>query len=257
MMQTTESRVGFSSKSATTKIELGMRLVWEVTAANEQAFTVKQTIGEVQAKLQSAAGNAEFDSRASGRATGLAKQLAESLQPLVGAEVEVVFTPLGEVTSAKAVNDAARALFAREDRAGDAAAAPRISLAQLVSQSIVQLPEQEVAMGDKWTATRTIQSAAGPLTHVTTYALEDIQDQAAHIRTTGELAAEADVAKKPAAMRIKSHKHTGKIQFMLVTGRPDLVTQHQELTTERVYRDTTIEVVLTSEFKTTIANQEE
>lgn len=255
MTQHTESRVGFSSKSADTKIDLHLRLTWFVQDVSTDAIQIKQTIDQVRATFSGTGGTAEFDSASKARVIGPAKQLADSMRPLVGAQFEIVFTPQGEVKSAKPLNDAAQSLLAGSDKSSDSSVS---SLKQLASQAIVPLPEQPVAVGDKWTATSTLQSGPGPHQHETTYAFAELRDdnaaQVARISITGRLLEEPlQGQKSPTQLRVKAHEQTGSILFAVDTGRPTLVEQTQQLKTERTYRDTTIEVTLDSKLKMTFA----
>ena len=258
MTQQTQSQVGFSSKSAETKVSLTMRMAWHVQSADDNEIAVKQTIEHLRASLATATGTAEFDSASKARAAGLTKQLADSMQPLVGAQIDVVFSSRGEVKSAKPANEAAQSLFAAHDQPDAADTAPGSSLAQLVAQSILPLPEKEAAVGDEWTVIREIQSAAGPLVHETIYTLKEVLerdgerlckiDLQSRLPPSQPAAAQATSGTVP-AIRIKNHVQTGTVTFSIDRGRPVDVEKVQKLQTERTYRDTTIEVSLSSSLK--------
>src|SRR5258707_9041914 len=63
MEQETQSHVAFGGKSATTKIELNLRLRWTVAAADEKEITFKQSIQRIQIKLTTPQGApVEYDS---------------------------------------------------------------------------------------------------------------------------------------------------------------------------------------------------
>jgi Family of unknown function (DUF6263) len=252
--QQTESQVAFSGKSATSKINLGMRLRWQVSTADETAITVKQTIERLNASLTAPTGSAEYDSATKSRPVGLAKELGEALQPLVGAEIDVVLTPRGEVTSTRPANAAAQALFVAAEKSADPSGATRSAVQQAVLHSILPLPEQEVSSGDSWTTKQDISTPAGPLQHETAYTLQKIIE-----RGERPLCQIASLSKLPSssqsggrALRIKSHEQTGTILFSADEGRAVEAEQAQKLSTERSYRDTTIVVTLTSTQKTTI-----
>jgi len=252
----TQTQVDLNGKSAITKIDLAMHLAWQVTTADERAIHVKQTIDQIRATLSTPAGTAEFDSSDKTRAAGLAKKLAESLQPLIGAEMDVIFTPRGEVESAAPANDLAQKLLAKTDtKLDDPAAAPRDSLVSLLSQSILQLPEKAVSPGDHWTIERQIPSDSGSLKLETSYALEKILDQdnstIAKIKTSARLIQEPPPGQKaPGAVRILSNEQTGSASFAIHEGRPLEVAQNQLLKTQRTYRDATIDVTLESHTNT-------
>ena len=261
MEQQTESQAAFGGKSAASKMNLGMRLRWHVTQADDSAMTVKQTIERLSVSLNAPTGTVEYDSSVKVRSSGLAKDFSEALQPLVGAEIEVIVTPRGEVTSAQPVNTTAKALFAAPPSPADPSGAaestvtPRNAVQQAVAQAILQLPEQPVSSGDRWTTKQDISTPAGPLQHETTYTLEK-----SLVRGDKPLYEIATVAKlspagqsERAAMRVKSHEQTGTILFSAEEGRVVESEQTQKLVTERNYRDTTIVVTLTRTQKTTFA----
>src|SRR5438105_390651 len=78
--QDTDSQVGFSGKLAATKIELGVALAWKVTAANNDGFTIRQTVERIHEKLVTQdMGTIEYDSAANTRPSGQARELAEAL----------------------------------------------------------------------------------------------------------------------------------------------------------------------------------
>jgi hypothetical protein len=226
-----------------------MRVDWHVVDAVEDAIRVQQTIEQIRATLTTPGASADFDSGARTRATGLAKQLAESLQPLMGAEIEIVFTPLGEVRSAKPANEAAQKLFAVGDAvSGNPAAASRPSLTQLFERSIVRLPEMSVAAGDSWTVEDALPSAALELSSKTTYTLDEIveQDNArmAKISFASHLAEQQ--AREKRAVRTQSLEASGSVLFSIEEGRPVAIERRQRLVTERNYRDSKIDVALDS-----------
>lgn len=256
--QRTESSVEFSSKSAKTTIDMQLDLHWEVLSANETKFTVRQTINRLALNLTSATGSAEFDSAAKTRPTGLARQLSDALAPLIGAAIETEMNNRGEVLSATATNDAAAALFQREKSSGEADAAATVQ--QAIAQSILQLPEQEIAKGGHWQITRELSTPAGPHKLETTYTLVDfIQrdgDELGQLDLQARLvppdAASAAASSPKTPIRIKDHQQSGRVLFSVKAGRVVESEQTQTLVTERPYRDTLITVTLQSTQKTTV-----
>src|SRR4051794_19441158 len=66
--QHTDSTVGFSAKSAATKIDLTLKLSWKVTAATDNGFTIRQTVEQIHEKLVTQdMGTIEYDSAATAR----------------------------------------------------------------------------------------------------------------------------------------------------------------------------------------------
>ena len=129
---------------------------WTVTAADESGFTIKQTIERIEMNLATPQGPAialRLGSRRRGR-RGRRRDLATALQPLVGAEFEIKLSPRGEVLEAEPVNEAAKALFAANEKGGETGDAPRATVEKLLRQSLVVLPEKEVTAGETWTTTQ-------------------------------------------------------------------------------------------------------
>jgi hypothetical protein len=256
--QQTESTVGFSGKSANSKIDMQMDIRWRVVKASESSFVVIQSIERLTASLSAATGSAEFDSAAKSRPVGLAKQLSDSLQPLVGAEIETEMNDRGEVLSVKPANAAAEQLFKR-DNAG-ATDQSKSAIHQVVSQSILPLPNEEVAVSGEWKTTRELATPAGLLQQVTTYRLAELTEQEGRqlcrIESTSKF---ADQGNAPltgnagtTAIKVIDHQQSGVIVFSRDLGRVVEAQQSQKLATERPYRDTTITVTLQSTQKTTV-----
>ena len=269
IQQETESQVAFSGKSATTKIELAVELDWLVTAADEKEIKLKQTLRGVKLNLQSPEGGViEYDSAAQIKPSGQAREMAESLQPLIGMELAVTMTPRGEVIAAEPANKAAEGLLA-SDKAGEQAIATRTRVQQLLKQSLVVLPEKEVALNDTWTNTSNLSGAAGEFQQVTTYRLAGLNDQNGKSVAQLEMSAKLDPAaepalpaklppgKKPAVgrLQVKDHQQKGTIQFAVNDGRVTGAEQTQKLVTERRYRDATIIVTLSSKQATKVATK--
>jgi hypothetical protein len=261
ILQETESQVAFSGKSATTKIELAVELDWLVTAADEKEIKLKQTLRGVKLKLQSPEGGViDYDSAAKDKPSGQAREMAESIQPLIGMELAVTMTPRGDVVAAEPANKAAEELLA-DAKPGEQAGASRAQVQQLLKQSLVILPEKEVALNDTWTNTSNLSGAAGEFQQVTTYRLAGLIEQNGQTVAQLEMNAKLDPAagksspgKKSAAgkLRVKDHQQQGTIAFAVSDGRLIEAEQTQKLVTERPYRDITIVVTLMSKQTTKV-----
>ena len=171
IQQETESQVAFSGKSATTKIDLIVELDWLVTAADEKEIKLKQTLRGVKLKLQSPEGGViEYDSGAEARPTGQAREMGESLQPLIGMEIQLTMTPRGEIVAAEPANKGAEGLL-EPGKPGEQTAVSRAQVQQLLKQSLVVLPEKAVELNDEWRTTNNLSGAAGNYQQMTTYRL--------------------------------------------------------------------------------------
>lgn len=264
VQQETESQVAFSGKAATTKIDLSMELTWLVTAADDKEIKLKQAIQAIQLKLQSPQGGlVEYDSAAVARPAGQAREIADSLKPLIGAEINITMTPRGEIVAAEPANDAAEQLLKVEGKADEPPAVSRAAVQQLLRQSLVVLPEKPVALNDEWTHTSQLSGAAGDFQQVTKYRLASVSDVGGQPVALLEMSAKLDAAppaatlpagKRPAPgkLKLKEHTQTGTIQFALDSGRVTSAEQTQKLITERPYRETTIVVTLSSKQTTAV-----
>lgn len=258
--QETTSVVSFSGKKAETKINLGMELLWNVTAADDSEATIKQTIRRIEFRLESdKAGKIEYDSAAKTRPTGQTREVADAVKPLLGAEVTIRMSPRGEVLDAKPANAAAEALFADPAPGAEPGVFSRKTIETLLRQPLAVLPEKPVSDGDSWSATSQLDATLGKFQQTTTYKLagtvEQDGAQVAKVEFTAAMEPAAPVAKaatgKP-ALTLKSHQQSGHFLFSPDSGRLVSAEQNQTLTTERPYRETTIVVTLTSKQTTTV-----
>jgi hypothetical protein len=253
--QETTSQVAFSGKSAESKIVLGMELLWTVAAVDEKGANIKQSIRRFQFKLDSPkSGVMQYDSAAKTRPTGQARTLADSIAPLLGAEVDMTMTPRGEIVAAKPANAAADKLFDGGVMGVAGVFSPK-TVETLLRNPLAVFPEQPVADDGSWTAAGQLESAAGKFKQLTTYRLAGTEETAGQTLTRVDVSAVLEpLAAKGAASKLtlKEHEQTGHFLFSAEQGRLVSATQHQKLTTERPYRETTIVVTLTSQQTTTV-----
>jgi len=258
--QETESLVAFSAKSAATKIDVKVSLGWLVTAADESGFSIKQSIERIVMDLATPQGPAiHFDSALRIRPVGQVRELAEALQPLVGAEFEIKLSPRGEVLKAEPLNEAAKGLFAANEKGGEAGEAPRATVEKLLRQSLVVLPEKAVTAGESWTTSSELAIAAGPQTQETVYTLEKMgqvdgksQAEISMVSKLSPRAGDSSAKTGSPRLKIKTHQQQGKILFAVEEGRVVNAEQTQELETEREYQNTKITVKLKSTQRTTV-----
>jgi hypothetical protein len=250
--QQTDSTVAFSGKSAKTDIILKLSLGWNVMAADNTGFKIRQSIDGIQQKLTTQqAGTIEFDSKSKAKPTGQSRDLADALRPLVGAEFDMTMTPRGEITAVEPANEAAKALFAGLQSGQTADAAALASVEQMLKRPLLVLPERATSVGETWSASSERPTVAGPLKIDTTYKLAGLADQ--NGQPIARIAMSATFT--PAAggqLIVKSPEHSGEIAFAVDDGRLIEITQQQKLTTERPYRETTIVVTLASQQTTTV-----
>lgn len=258
--QETTTLVAFSGKSAETKIELDLETLWTVTGVDDDGMHITQSIQRLQFKLDSPkAGSVQYDSAAKTRPTGQARDLADAVQPLLGAEVAVTMTARGEIVSARPANDAAEKLFAAQPAGDQPGVFSAKTIESLFRHPLAVLPAEEIEDGGSWTSAGQLDTAAGKFDQTTTYrlagAMEHEGQKVARIDFTSELTPLAKAAKAAAGgpkLALKSHEQTGHLLFSPEHGRLVSAQQHQKLSTERPYRETTIAVTLTSKQTTTV-----
>ena len=250
--QTTDSDVSFSGKKAKTTIELKLVLGWNIIAADNAGFKIRQSIDQIQQKLTTQqAGTIEFDSSSKAKPTGQSRDLAEALRPLIGAEFDMTMTPRGEITTVEPANEAAKALFAGLEGGQNADATARVTVDQMLRRPLLVLPDRPINVGETWSVSSERPTVAGPLKIDTTYKLAGVSNQ--NGQPTAQIAMSANFTSAPGGqLTIKSPEHGGDIQFAVDDGRLIKTKQNQKLITERPYRETTIVVTLTSEQTTTM-----
>jgi len=258
VQQHTESQVAFSGKTATTKIDLDMQLGWNVTSADEEKTVIRQTVEKIKLTIAPPTGsNVEYDSSSPARPMGQAREIADTMKVLVGAEFDLVMNPRGEILDATPVNDSAKALLAGGDMTPDEKKTSADAVQRLIRQSIVVLPETEIAVGDTWTTTAEVSVASRLFKQEMNYQLlknlEREDKPVFKITATSKLippsAAPPPTGKAGGPLTIRSHEQTGTILFSQPLGRVIEAEQSQKLTTERTYRETTITVSLTNNQK--------
>jgi hypothetical protein len=251
--QQTDSSVSFSGKRADTKIDLTLVLGWNVAAADNAGFTIRQSIDQIQQKLTTQqAGTIEFDSASKAKPTGQSRDLAEALRPLIGAQFDMRMTPRGEITTVDPANEAAKALLAGLEGGQNADATARAAVEQMLRRPLLILPDRPINVGETWTVSSERPTVAGPLKIDTTYKLSGLADQ--NGQPIARIAMSANFTPAPGGqLTVKSPEHGGELQFAISDGRLIGIKQQQKLTTERPYRETTIVVTLTSQQTTTMA----
>lgn len=251
--QQTTSDVAYSGKKVATQIDISMELGWTVTAADEKAIAIKQSLRRMALKMESPkVGKVTYDSADNARPTGPAREVAAALAPLLSAEILLEMNPRGEVQSAKPANEAAEKLLAAQSDPD--ALGSQDAIQQLLKQSLIVLPEKAVAEGDTWTNEAEISSGLGKGQQTTTYSLVGTVEQEGlslqKITSTSQLDLKPSAAKD--ATIVKEHAQSGTFLFSTDQGRVVSAEQTQKLITERLYRDTTIVVSLQSKQTTTI-----
>ncbi len=257
--QQTTSKVAFSGKSAETKIDLGLELLWTVESVAGDQLNVKQVVQRITFSLQpQPPGTAiKYDSLSPVRPTGQARQVADAVKPLVGAEVLITMSDRGRILESAPANAAAEKLSAGQTGGDAANVFSRQSLQTLLRQPLAVLPDKTVMTDDTWSdEPREITTAAGKFQQATEYRLAG---QVAvdgrkfeKIEITAKLSPVTTGAAKTSKLTLKSYEQSGTVLFSAEQGRLIRAEQSQKLATERPYRETTITVALESKQTTTV-----
>ena len=254
--QQTTSEVAFAAKKATTRIDLKVDLAWTVTAADQQAMTIKQTVRRVQFKLISpTAGGFEYDSNQQSRPTGSAIEIAAAVSPLLKTVFELKLSPRGEVLEvvSSGTADVAAPKGSRDDKPASGSA-PATALQRLLRQPLVVFPEDPVTAGDNWKSSSNLSAGGADLKQQTTWTYADtVERNGTKLeRITTQSAIELPAARPPDSLKINEHQQSGTIFFSSGQGRLIEAEQTQRLVTEQPYRETTITVMLISKQTTTL-----
>jgi hypothetical protein len=255
--QQTTSKVSYVGKETATQIDLALTLGWGVTSADDEVYTIKQSVRRLLVGIDSAAaGKVEYDSAKRIQPTGAARDIEEAVAPLLKAELQLTMNARGEIVDAQPLGEAAEKLLAAGGEQGGAAATAGQSMQQLLRQPLVVLPEKEVNPGDAWTRETKLTTPLGPATQTTTYKYvgpAESDKDLALIETTGELKLTMPAAPGK-GVALKEHAQSGSILFSTAAGRLARAEQTQTLVTERPYRETTIVVSLSSKQTTTVTS---
>ncbi|QDU96669.1 DUF6263 family protein [Lignipirellula cremea] len=243
-------------------LETAIDMQWKVDSVdNDGVASITQTIRRIVLRMNTPeAGAAAYDTASPDQAEGAADQLA-AVSALIGASLQVTMTPRGELTTVKLSPQASEAVQ-RAARAGKLKSLLSAeSLAQLLRQSLIVLPEQAVNSGDSWTADAQVASPVGRLqqSNKYTYMGETTVDEMAYDLI--EVASTVELRDPPAGgenvpssgLKVTSQEQTGKLLFDSTAGRFARVEIQQKLTSEKTYRDVVIEMESVAQLVTTFA----
>ena len=166
--------------------QLTIRQDWEVTAKDEKKITILQTFRQIKMSLTvPVGGRIEADTELPPPESVIGQQVHENLKFLVGRQVEMKLSSLGEVVSFKFLP------------LPEGAAAPKAgafltedSLKNAVGQ-MVRFPDRTLAPGDTWGTTNSAPQPNGKATVTTEYTFE------------GPVDGQADIAKVTVAPELK------------------------------------------------------
>jgi hypothetical protein len=257
MTQKTTSEVAYSGKKTSTAIDLSAELTWKVLGAENDQFTIEQSLDRMTLVIEApAVGRVEYDSDPQARNPASAGEIAAAVKPFLDTKIEITMNDRGEIVAAKPL-----APVPMGEIKPDAAIASLFSkqtVQQLLKQSLVVLPQDPVTRGDTWTTSSDLASAMGKAKQTTTYryagaAADEDAGRLDRIAFTTKLELTPAAAAK---QTLKEHQQTGTIEFDSAAGRVVSAEQSQKIVTERPYAATTIVVTLDSSQNTTVAVKE-
>lgn len=242
-------------------LETGLELAWQVKAVDEQGIaTIGQKFQRLTMKLQTPkAGAISYNSASQAKPTGDAKVIAAAVQPLLEAELTLTLTPRGEIKSVELdeaaqqvvaglpANNALKTLLSTEGQAN------------VLRQTVVVLPEDDVAPGYEWQRSADLVTPLGKLNQSTNYKLLEPAAQSpdvARIESLSQLELEGVPDAKPRATTLKDQQQRGLILFDRASGRLKSAEISQELTTTSMLKDTPLQVKLVSNLKMTLEPKE-
>lgn len=238
-------------------LETGLELGWQVKAVDEQGVaTIGQKFQRLTMKLQTPkAGAISYDSASEAKPTGDAKLIAAAVQPLLETELTLTLTPRGEIKSVELdevaqqvvaglpANNALKTLLSTEGQAN------------VLRQTVVVLPDDDVAPGYEWQRSTNLVTPLGKLSQATNFKLLEPVAQSpdvSRIESVSQLELAALPNAKPRATTLKDQQQRGLILFDKVAGRLKSAEISQELTTTSMLKDTPLQVKLVSNLKMTL-----
>jgi len=238
-------------------LDTSMELAWKVTAIDEQgAAKISQRFQRLRMKLElPKSGAISYDSASEARLTGDAKTIATAVQPLLDAEIKLTLSPRGEVADVELDEAAQKALAGLEASNPLKNLLNKEGMTNVLRQSVVVLPEEEVQPGDQWPRTTTLSTALGKFKQTTTFKLLETDTKSpdvARIETISNLELEEKQASKSRPSALKQQHQRGLILFDNTAGRLTSAGVEQELVTTSMLKDTPIQVKLNSTLKMTL-----
>lgn len=264
MHSQTDSRVGFGGKLADTRIETTVDLTWHVQSRQPDRLMIRQTINRLVMELTSAPATVvRFDSASQERPPpGPSAELAAALRPLVGSIWDLTISTRGEVLTSRLQKPEVDPPPA----ASEPSSAGHEMIVHALSQPLVVLPPAAAGPGATWEHQRSFPSPLGPVLLQTVFRLGEASTQEGTvlwpIHATATLVldspesdataqhsrpASATSAPRRNPVVLKDFQQTSTAWFAAEQGRLVRLELKQQLTTEQVYRDTTITATVRSQ----------
>ena len=247
--QTSNQLMYVANRSIRTSTEMKMFVDWSVNNVDEDGTSnVTQTITRLTMEMDITGGDSiRYDSASDESPTGALKKVADSVEPLIGARMDVTMSARGEIVDVD-----------QSQLKSEVLKSPLLSkegLPEILGQAAIVFPEKALTPGDSWNSTTTISSPLGSLRQDRNYTYEGTEQL--DDRPVEKIVVDADLQLdqsklKGVKLELVEQQQSGTVLFDAESGRIVRSSVSQELTTETPYRDTTIRVTVSSSSLTNI-----
>lgn len=221
--------------------------------------SLTQTITRVRTKIESGFGAFEFDSKEAKDPEGpVAVSLVPLLRALVGAEFSFKMNPHGELTDVKVPAQVVDALKKTGSVGGGAGMFSEEGMKNMVTESSLALPKEDLAKGKGWTRqTKIPMPPIGTMTLDKTYSYQGPEPKDGKELERIDLVTKVDIQLAPGnniEMKIQSQDGKGSFFFDNTTGRvaDSSVTEKLEMQFKLKLGDQEKEVLQGNETSTTM-----
>ena len=213
MTQDMTMTMSMGPQDMVTTMSMSMFQTYTVTSVNDNKASIEQKVTRVKATMDNPMQQIEYDSDEEGSDPGMLEGLAD----LVDQKMELKLSDRGAVSDVKAP----------EDVAGPGG----VDLEGALSQIIVSLPEEPVAIGDTWTVNQKVpMGQMGESATEVTYKLISVDDAVIVLDQTLNL--NASDMEAPQGMEIASAKANGRYTIDRRTGLPKTYNLDMTVTME-------------------------
>ncbi|MEX0819273.1 MAG: DUF6263 family protein [Pirellulaceae bacterium] len=256
--QHTETKTTGAGKPTGIDITMQMRMTWTIDSVDSNGTAqITQRFDRFAVTMKSGAAEPiAYASDSKTKPTGSAAGIAAAVEPVLGVDFTVTMTDRGAIGDVQ-LSQAAREAFASVESPALQQLFSTEGISQLLRQAAVELPEQAVAEGSRWTAQFATPSPLGTLKQSRDYtvaAQEEVDGKSLErIVLAGDLVIEGG---KPTAKDVKlvGQELVGTMYFDAEAGHLTRFQTTQKLTIERPYREFKIQVATTANTTTTISD---
>ncbi|MFO0950974.1 MAG: DUF6263 family protein [Isosphaeraceae bacterium] len=234
MDQKTVTTIKLAGQEIKTTLNQTVDSTWSVeSVAADGSAQMSQTIERIRTKIEAAFGSIEYDSASGKEPTGpIAQGILPALKALVGAKFRYKMSPLGELSDVVVAEGLVDKLKESAPASGGAAVVSEERLKDLIHQSSLPLPAEDLVKDKSWTRIGKVPSGPiGELNVEKIYKYEGPADGGDKIGLTLKITIQPP---ENAAFTVKLGKQTGGGNFVFnnESGRvvSSIVTQNIEMT---------------------------